>query len=49
MCLDRRHDFAARFTGRRLILLFLLGAGFMVSVDFSILDVVLPETGAGVE
>jgi MFS family permease len=39
----------ARFTGRqRLILLVLLGAGFMVSVDFSILNVALPETGAGV-
>jgi MFS family permease len=38
-----------RFTGRqRLILLVLLGAGFMVSVDFSILNVALPETGAGV-
>jgi MFS family permease len=38
-----------RFTGRqRLVLLVLLGAGFMVSVDFSILNVALPETGAGV-
>ncbi|MEU4739228.1 MFS transporter [Actinosynnema sp. NPDC023658] len=31
-----------------MILLILLGAGFMVSVDFSILNVALPETGAGV-
>jgi MFS family permease len=38
-----------RFTGRqRVVLLVLLGAGFMVSVDFSILNVALPETGAGV-
>lgn len=32
----------------RLILLVLLGAGFMLSVDFSILNVALPEAGAGV-
>jgi MFS family permease len=39
----------ARFTSRqRLILLVLLGAGFMLSVDFSILNVALPEVGAGV-
>ncbi|WP_436761816.1 MFS transporter [Streptosporangium sp. V21-05] len=38
-----------RFSGRqRLILLVLLGAGFMMSVDFSILNVALPEVGAGV-
>ncbi|MEW9552505.1 MFS transporter [Nonomuraea sp. NPDC050783] len=38
-----------RFTGRqRLILLILLGAGFMLSVDFSILNVALPEVGQGV-
>jgi MFS family permease len=38
-----------RFSGRqRVILLVLLGAGFMLSVDFSILNVALPETGAGV-
>ncbi|MEU7991042.1 MFS transporter [Streptosporangium canum] len=38
-----------RFTGRqRLILLVLLGAGFMLSVDFSILNVALPEVGQGV-
>jgi MFS family permease len=37
------------FTGRqRLILLVLLGAGFMLSVDFSILNVALPQVGAGV-
>jgi MFS family permease len=37
------------FTGRqRLILLLLLGAGFMVSADFSILNVALPKVGAGV-
>lgn len=37
------------FSGRqRLILFVLLGAGFMVSVDFSILNVALPEVGAGV-
>ncbi|GAA0376502.1 MFS transporter [Microbispora corallina] len=33
---------------QRIVLLVLLGAGFMVSVDFSILNVALPETGAGV-
>jgi MFS family permease len=33
---------------QRIVLLILLGAGFMVSVDFSILNVALPETGAGV-
>ncbi|MGW0801410.1 MFS transporter [Nonomuraea sp. NPDC002799] len=39
----------ARFDGRqRLILFVLLGAGFMLSVDFSILNVALPEVGAGV-
>ncbi|MEU8310292.1 MFS transporter [Actinomadura sp. NPDC048955] len=38
-----------RFTGRqRLILLVLLGAGFMLSVDFSILNVALPKVGDGV-
>jgi MFS family permease len=38
-----------RFSGtQRIILLVLLGAGFMVSVDFSILNVALPETGAGI-
>lgn len=37
------------FTARqRLTLLVLLGAGFLVSVDFSIFNVALPETGAGV-
>ncbi|GAA5144428.1 MFS transporter [Pseudonocardia eucalypti] len=37
------------FTNReRLVLLVLLGAGFMLSVDFSILNVALPEAGAGV-
>ncbi|TDD08265.1 MFS transporter, partial [Nonomuraea diastatica] len=39
----------ARFTPKqRLVLLVLLGAGFMLSVDFSILNVSLPEAGAGV-
>ncbi|GAB2691573.1 MFS transporter [Kitasatospora kifunensis] len=33
---------------QRLILLILLGAGFMLSVDFSILNVALPKVGAGV-
>ena len=33
---------------QRLILFVLLGAGFMLSVDFSILNVALPEAGAGV-
>ena len=33
---------------QRVILLLLLGAGFMLSVDFSILNVALPEAGAGV-
>ncbi|GAA2415527.1 MFS transporter [Nonomuraea africana] len=38
-----------RFGSRqRLILFVLLGAGFMLSVDFSILNVALPEVGAGV-
>ncbi|MCA2228749.1 MFS transporter [Nonomuraea aurantiaca] len=38
-----------RLTGRqRLILLILLGAGFMLSADFSILNVALPEVGQGV-
>lgn len=38
-----------RISGRdRLILFLLLGAGFMLSVDFSILNVALPEAGAGV-
>ncbi|MFD0480616.1 hypothetical protein ACFQ0B_80210 [Nonomuraea thailandensis] len=37
-----------RFTGRqRLILLVLFGAGFMLSADFSILNVALPEVGEG--
>src|SRR4029079_9903644 len=39
------HRFSAR---QRVILLVLLGAGFMLSVDFSILNVALPEAGAGV-
>jgi MFS family permease len=39
----------ARFTSRqRAVLLVLLGAGFMLSVDFSILNVALPQIGAGV-
>src|SRR5687768_5933694 len=43
-------DSSRRFSGRqRLILLVLLGAGFMLSVDFSILNVALPEVGAGVD
>jgi MFS family permease len=43
------HPDTSRLTGRdRLILLVLLGAGFMLSVDFSILNVALPEVGAGV-
>lgn len=33
---------------QRLILFVLLGAGFMMAVDFSILNVALPEAGAGV-
>jgi MFS family permease len=38
-----------RISGRqRLILFVLLGAGFMLSVDFSILNVALPQAGAGV-
>ncbi|TDD88707.1 MFS transporter [Actinomadura rubrisoli] len=42
-------DTTPRFGGRqRLILFVLLGAGFMLSVDFSILNVALPEVGAGV-
>jgi MFS family permease len=36
-------------TGRqRLIIILLLGAGFMLSVDFSILNVALPQVGAAV-
>ena len=39
----------ARFTPRqRSVLLVLLGAGFMLSVDFSILNVALPQVGEGV-
>jgi len=38
-------EFSAR---ERVILLVLLGAGFMLSVDFSILNVALPQAGAGV-
>lgn len=39
----------AAFTRReRLLLLLLLGAGFMVSLDFSILNVALPQVGRGV-
>jgi MFS family permease len=38
-----------RFSRReRVVLLVLLGAGFMLSVDFSILNVALPQAGAGV-
>ncbi|MGY0236383.1 MFS transporter [Longispora urticae] len=38
-----------RFTGKqKMILLVLLGAGFMLSVDFSILNVALPGVAAGV-
>ncbi|GAA2008193.1 MFS transporter [Catenulispora subtropica] len=38
-----------RFTGReRLVLLVLLGAGFMLAVDFSILNVAFPDIGDGV-
>lgn len=38
-----------RFTRKqRLILLVLLGAGFMLSVDFSILNVALPAVGEGI-
>jgi len=33
---------------QRLILLLLLGAGFMLSVDFSILNIALPDVGTGV-
>jgi MFS family permease len=39
----------ARFTGRQwVVLLVLVGTGFMLSVDFSILNVALPQAGAGV-
>jgi len=38
-----------RFSARQRVILFvLLGAGFMLAVDFSILNVALPEVGAGV-
>ncbi|MFC0681240.1 MFS transporter [Lysobacter korlensis] len=39
---------AAISSRQRLILAILLGAGFLLSVDFSILNVALPEVGAGV-
>jgi MFS family permease len=40
---------APGFTGRqRIIMVVLIGAGFMLSVDFSILNVALPEVGDGV-
>lgn len=46
---DGRATSPQRFDSRqRLILFVLLGAGFMLSVDFSILNVALPEVGAGV-
>ncbi|WP_329520371.1 MFS transporter [Spirillospora sp. NBC_01491] len=42
-------DAPARFTGRqRMTVILLLGAGFMLSVDYSILNVALPRLGAGV-
>jgi MFS family permease len=42
-------DVRSRMTGRqRLTVFLLLGAGFMLSVDFSILNVALPQLGAGV-
>ena len=42
-------DAPSRMTGRqRLTVFLLLGAGFMLSVDFSILNVALPQLGAGV-
>jgi len=42
-------DTSTRFTAQqRWILLLLLGAQFMMSVDFSILNVALPQVGAGV-
>ncbi|RFU41460.1 MFS transporter [Actinomadura logoneensis] len=44
----RPADAPHRMTGRqRLLLTLLLGAQFMVAVDFSILNVALPEVGAG--
>jgi MFS family permease len=40
---------AGGMTGRdRLVVFLLLGAGFMLSVDFSIVNVALPQVGAGV-
>ncbi len=42
---DATHDMTRR---QRLISLLLLGAGFMLSVDFSILNVALPQVGAAV-
>jgi MFS family permease len=42
-------EVGVRFSTReQVVLLVLLGAGFMLSVDFSILNVALPEAGAGV-
>jgi MFS family permease len=45
----RSKDRAGRMTmQQRLIVLLLLGAGFMLSVDFSILNVALPQVGSAV-
>jgi MFS family permease len=42
-------DASGKITGRQwLVLLLLLGSQFMLSVDFSILNVALPQVGAGV-
>jgi MFS family permease len=42
-------DASIRFTAQqRMVLLLLLGAQFMMSVDFSILNVALPQVGSGV-
>ncbi len=41
----RPHAFTRR---QSLVLLVLLGAGFLLALDFSILNVALPEIGAGV-
>jgi MFS family permease len=46
---DAAQTTAPGFTGRqRLTMVALIGAGFMLSVDFSILNVALPEVGDGV-
>jgi MFS family permease len=47
--IDAKRDTPTGITARqRLVIFLLLGTGFMLSVDFSILNVALPEVGAAV-